>query len=154
MEQVPICRIEEIPGLGGRFRRIAFLVMPNDGRINAKSEFDGLREKDKRNIQTRFDHWISGGVHKKYFHGWDKNEFNGQYSDCFVFKINVGGQNFRFYGYLCHPDAQNARMQACILIICRTKSTWETDATDLRLVKQIGEMAIVKKAMAEFFARA
>src|SRR5580692_3794817 len=52
-----------------RRRGIGFLECSDNGRVNAKRYFDKLREKTARDVRSRFDYWLRGGVFDKYFHG-------------------------------------------------------------------------------------
>ena len=149
MENKPDCFIKEIQGHYSRHRGLVFVHMPDETRVNAAVAFDELYDKDKRNLRTRFDHWLGGGVHKKYFHGWDKSEYQGRYVNCFVFKLTVKRSETRFYGYLCHPNLKAPRFEVCLLILHTCKDQWETKEADLKFVKEIGEDPRVKKALAD-----
>lgn len=147
MDDEPSCVIKKLDGVSSEFRHIAFVRMQQDNRINAGTEFIKLRQKDERTLRTRFDYWLNGKVCDRYFHGWNKNEFEGRYVNCFVFKLN----EVRFYGYLCHPDPANRRFQVCLLVLCAFKNQWRTDAWNLKFVKAIGEHPAVKKMLTQCF---
>jgi hypothetical protein len=83
----------------------------------------------------------------KYFQGWDKSEFNGSYTHCFVFKCG----NNRFYGFLCNAKERNPRYQICVLVIHSVKKDHETYEPDLKHVEEIRMILAVQKVVKDFF---
>jgi hypothetical protein len=140
-------RIELIIGENHSRKGVAFLLS-NDGRINAKNIFKNLDKKSKYTLMTRFEYWQSGKTHKKYFHSWDQSEFQGKYTNCFVFKL----RNHRFYGFLrskikkLHPE-----YQVCVLVLYAEKEERETYEPDLKKVETIRTTLAVQKAVNDFF---
>jgi len=111
------------------------------------AQFNALDRTCKRTLRTRFDHWQSGKLYKKGYHGWDKSEYGGRYTNCFVFKC----QSHRFYGFLCNPKEDNPRYQICILVGHANKEKWETDETDLKHVEEIRTTLVVQRMVKAFF---
>ena len=63
--------VNPVPGLKRSTRRaIAFLSSGMEEQLDAGLEFGRLKEKKTRELRSRFDYWIDGGKHDKYFHGW------------------------------------------------------------------------------------
>src|SRR2546426_476025 len=115
-------------------RAIAFLSCDGNCEINAEAVFKKLKPKEEKDVRARFDHWIDGGVFKKYHHGWDESPNK----ECYVFKR----QDDRFYGFLCHPRPNgNPRFQACILVCHGLKGKWETDPKKLALCNTMRAIA-------------
>lgn len=109
-------------------RGIAFLICENDKNINAKSVFDNLELKREREIRSRFDLWLAGGINDRYFHGWPNNPI---YKNCFVFKYKDKNQHHRFYSFLCNPMPNNLSFQLCVVVAHAQKNTKETDLAEL-----------------------
>lgn len=86
---------------------------------------------------ARFDHWISGNVFDKYYHGWPNNP---ERKYCFVFKW----QDDRFYGFLIHPKQDsNPSFVACVLVCHEQKGKWETDPEMISLCNKFRLIAAV-----------
>jgi hypothetical protein len=131
-------------------RGVLFLIS-EDGRVNAKSVFDGLDEDTNRMFQTRFDYWLSGKPYPRGYHGWDKSEFQGRYTNCFVFTGREERLAKRFYGFLCNPKKSDRKYHVCILIRYAQKRKNETDETDLKIVEEIRTLPAVQRAIEEHF---
>lgn len=113
-------------------RGLAFLIFPDNEEVTARIEFDGFKDNDKRWFQSIFDLWLDGSENRKaYFHRWDKSEFNGKYTNIFVFKHR--GHKHRLYGFLCHPNPMNSRYHQCVLVNYASKGKWETDEYSLKV---------------------
>lgn len=144
-------QIKIVTGKDHEKRGIAFLISnPSDRKITAKDFFDGLDDKNviKRMFLTRFDSWRDGQPNKtSRYHGWDKSEFKGQYTQCFVFKY----KNIRLYGFLCNPKEKNSRYQICILVRHAKKKERETDEIDLKQVEGIRSTVPIQKTIKDFF---
>jgi hypothetical protein len=120
-------------------RAICFLVS-KDNKIIAKSVFDALNTKSERKLRAIFDNWRDGQFNKKWYHGWTRSEFNGRYTDCFVFKLRENRLNHRFYGFLCNPNPINQRFQLCVLVTHTFKDRNETYEADLKRVNLVKNM--------------
>jgi hypothetical protein len=141
--------VVRIDGLKPSERR-AIIFLVNDGEPNAATTFDALKEKQKREVLTRFDFWISGGVHDKFFHGWPNVP---EYKQCFVFKWKHRSQNHRLYGFLCHPRPRtHPRFHVCVLFSHATKNTWETDPRELDGANELRNNLQVIAVIQEYFA--
>jgi hypothetical protein len=106
-----------------KHRGVAWLIVkPPDKHITAKAIFEKLNEKKKQMLFSRFEYWIDGGIHDKYFHGWNEDD----YRDCFVFKLN----NLRLFGFLCNPKKDEPSFQLCVLCSHSLKDGWEADKSE------------------------
>lgn len=116
-----------VPGCAITRRGIGFLEKPDDLTLNAKAKFDSLLVNREREVRSRFDHWISGGIHDKWFHGWPNDV---QVKECFCFKWKDKRQNHRFYGFLYHPQPKsNPAFQICVLASHDVKNDESTNRT-------------------------
>lgn len=143
-------RIEIIIGKDHLRRGIAFLISEQNEnkKITAKVAFDGLDRTCENSFRTRFDAWQSGQPNKPArYHGWDKSEYKGRYTKCFVFKYRF----HRFYGFLCNPKEKNPSYQICILVRYANKKEWETDETDLKHVEEIRTNLTIQRMIKDFF---
>lgn len=145
------CRIELVAGIRKNDRRaVAFLECKSMAWVNAKVVFDGLGEKQKKTLLTRFDHWIDGFNYPKYFHGWNLSEHGGRYTRCFVFKLPARGSNMRFYGFLEHP-AKDQRFVLCVPAIHTWKDQWETEESDLKRIIALKNEKAVAQALKDLY---
>lgn len=144
-------RVEIESGKSHANRSVAFLISENNEnkKVTAKDKFENLDITSKRSFRTRFDYWISGQRNKpSRYHGWDKSEYNGRYTKCFVFKYKI----HRLYGFLCNPQKEkNIRFEICILVVYAKKKEHETDETNLKNVEQIRTNIIVHNAIRNHF---
>jgi hypothetical protein len=132
------------------YRGVIFLIS-EDRRVNAKTVFDDLDENTKRMFQTRFDYWLSEKPYFRGYHGWDKSQFQGRYTECFVFTGREERLAKRFYGFLCNPKKFDRRYHVCILTRYAQKRKNETDETDLEIVEKIRTLPAVQEAIADYF---
>jgi hypothetical protein len=97
----------------------------------------------EREVRSRFDYWIDGGVRDSYFHGWPNHP---KYKDCFVFKWKENRRNRRLYGFLAHPTPiADPRFQVYILVSHVFKDEFETDPARLdRAVALRGAPAVAE----------
>lgn len=110
-------------------RAVAFLECDTDPEINAKAVFDRMKEKNKNDVQHRFDHWIGFGVHDHWHHGWRGHP---RYGECYSFRWYQRKARHRFYGFLFHPTPEtNGRFQICVLVSHAAKFQQETDRSQL-----------------------
>jgi|SRR5580692_3413020 hypothetical protein len=132
-----------------RRRGIGFLECSDNGRVNAKRYFDKLREKTARDVRSRFDYWLRGGVFDKYFHGWPNDRYH---KHCFVFKWKQAGAHHRLYGFLYNPmPSINPAFQVCILVSHAQKNTEETDPSELNVVDELRNRKEVVEAVRAAF---
>jgi hypothetical protein len=131
-------------------RGVAFLIS-EDRRVTAKLRFDGLIENTQRMFRTKFDYWLSGKPYPRGYHGWDKSQYQGKYTHCFVFTSREEESPQRFYGFLCNPIPSNHRYCVCILVRYASKTKHETDETDLKIVEEIRTLPAVQKAIDDYF---
>ena len=74
--------IIDIDGLTESNRRgIVFLTRECDPHLDAAGVFAELSVKADRQVRSRFDYWIDGGINDNYFHGWNDQK----HRDCFSF---------------------------------------------------------------------
>lgn len=130
-------------------RGVAFLVSDKDKKVTAKAVFDSLdkNEAPYRGLMTGFEAWQGCLVNKKRFHGWNKTEYKGRYTKCFVFKHN----KHHFYGFLCNPKENNIRYEACILVRHTNKTEWQTDETDLKQVEELRSNIPIQNLIRQFY---
>ncbi len=133
-------------------RAVAFFVTRKT-QITARNFFRTLNPKVADLLRTRFEYWVSGKPIKKYFHGWDRSQFAGKYTFCFVFKCNEKRIQHRFYGFLCNPKDSNPGYQICILVVHATKREWDTDEHDLRQVEAIRTTPTVQEIILNHFKK-
>lgn len=139
--------LELVTGEDHPKRAVAFLIT-EDKKITAKLRFDRLNRNSERVLRTRFDHWVDyGPPNNKWFHGWSKTQYQGDYTKCFVFKC----KKQRFYGFLCNPKESDRGFQVCVLVKHARKTKWETDEADLRKVEEIRTTTAVQKAINNYF---
>jgi hypothetical protein len=80
------------------------------------------------------DHWLSGGIHNLYFHGWPDEP---KYKECFVFKWDEEKVGQRLYGFLCNPTPKSdPGFRTCVLVLHATKHEHETDSANLDRVNR------------------
>jgi hypothetical protein len=132
MAKRPVCCIEIVRDKPSTYRGIGFLVS-DDGRVTARERFTRLTKNERRWLETSFDWWIDWVINKKRFHGWDRSEFGGKYTNCFVFKLD----EHRFYGFLCHPKSgspkpEDNKYYFCVLVTYAAKHEWNTEERFLR----------------------
>jgi hypothetical protein len=115
--------IEYIDGHRVGKRGLAWLIVkPPDKNITAKSFFESLDPDVQRTLRNRFDYWLGGGKHDKYFHGWAEQD----YKDSFVFKF----QDIRLFGFLCNPREDELSFRVCVLSSYSIKDEWEADKAE------------------------
>jgi hypothetical protein len=131
-------------------RGLAFLIFPGNANVTAKIEFDRLKDNDKRWFKSIFDFWLDGGIRPAYFHGWDTDEFEGKYTQLFVFKQR--SRKHRFYGFLCHPKDNNLSYEQCVLVNYASKGAWETDERILRACEDVRQNPDVQREIRICFA--
>lgn len=145
-------KIEFVQGEHHDKRGICFLISEHR-TVTAKPVFDRLsiskKEKSiERSLRTNFDAWIGGQLNKSArYHGWNKSEFQGRYTRCFVFKA----KDHRFYGFLCNPKLSDRSYQVCILVCHAKKNEHDTDETDLKQVEILREKFEVRLAIDKYF---
>lgn len=129
---VPRLQVTERRGVG---------LIEGNVQLDAGPNFDGLDEKDERNLRSRMEHWIAGNNGpKNWFHGFNDTKFR----ICFVFKL----PGRRWYGFLCHPlPKTNPRFWLCVLAIHAFKHERATDTAELERVNQWASNATVRAAI-------
>lgn len=117
--------------------------------VNITSTFPKLPLRVRRTFLRRFDNWIDGvPPNRRHYHGWNQSDYGGRYQECFVFKC----QSHRLYGFLCHPMAENARFESCVLINHAFKRKWETDETELKHAREMSQTEVVATTVSNLFA--
>ena len=132
-------------------RRGVLFLISEDKRVTAKTVFDGLDENTQRMFRTRFDYWLSGKPYDRGYHGWNKSEFQGKYTNCFAFTCREERSAKRFYGFLCNPKPGDSRYHVCILIRYASKTKNETDETELKIVEEMRTLPAVQEAVDDYF---
>src|ERR1039457_7712161 len=141
-----IFSVVAIEGLSSSERRgLAFLRCVDSKEINAESVYEALSDKLRRDVLSRFDHWILGQICDKYFHGWP-NAVDRK--DCFVFKYKKANADQRLYGFLTNPKTASApSFQVCVLVSHTQKTTGDTDPAQLSLINRLRVDEKVVKAV-------
>jgi len=131
-------------------RGVLFLIS-EDRRVTAKLGFDGLNENTKRHFRTKFDYWLSGKPYSQGYHGWDKSQWQGKYTKCYVFTHNEKEIAQRLYGFLYNPKLSDPRYHVCILVRYARKTKHETDETDLKIVEEVRITPMVQRTIDDYF---
>jgi len=139
------CKITIKAGFGHAHRSVAFLQYPVP-YVDVEGAFDSLDKASERFHLKSFDMWMDDHHRPKRYHGWNKSEHKGEYSDCFVFK-NVG-ECERLYGFLCHPKApEDPNYEMCVLVLYAQKKKWNTDTAELDRVEKMRKDTHVQAAL-------
>ena len=110
---------------GFYFRRRGIGFLEGEGWLDAGRTFDALGSKEEQEIRDRIDHWLSGGVHDKYHHGFPNDP---KHHECYAFKH----QSLRLYGFLCNPRPEtDGGFRLCVLTESATKYQLNTEPTIL-----------------------
>ncbi|MFN2492571.1 MAG: hypothetical protein ABR501_06770 [Pyrinomonadaceae bacterium] len=109
--------VVKIPGLKETDKGLAFLRCDTRNDINAKTEFDRLKEKKKNDVRNRFDYWLNGFHFDRYFHGFPGHP---QWHELYIFKWQQGRVQHRLYGFLLKPRLPDG-FQVCILVCYGSK---------------------------------
>jgi len=131
-------------------RGVAFLIL-DDSKVTAKNEFDKLKKNTQRHFRKRFETWQIGLIKNDWYHGWDKSEFSGKYTKCFVFEYKSKNKGNRFYGFLCNPKDENPRYQLCVLINHIIKRQYKTQIAFLDIVETFRTTLKIQKKIKDFF---
>jgi hypothetical protein len=144
-------RVVPVPGVkASTARGVAYLIWPEDADVTAQASIDRLAKSDgtdKAKVWARFDHWVDGNVHDKYFHRWNEVGFE----HTFVFKWNKGGKDKgmqRLYGVLFHPKPKaNPGFEVCVLFTHALKEGKKTDPQHKNKAEQLFKNADVVAAV-------
>ena len=131
-------------------RGVAFLIS-TDRRVTANDAFVKFRRPIELLFRSRFDAWRDNINNPRWYHGWDKSEFGGQYTECFVFKCKDKKLQRRLYGFLCNPKIANRGYQACVLVCHAFKKEHETPLSDLQDTEAMRTTLEVQRAIREYF---
>jgi hypothetical protein len=122
------CSIKIRAGLNNKRRSVAFLERHSASYVDIKAAFDGLKASAQRYHFKSFDIWM-GDHNSDRFHGWNKSQHGGKYTECFAFRNVSEGE--RLYGFLCRPKKENPHYEMCVLILYAKKKGWNTDLSEL-----------------------
>lgn len=145
----PICRIELLPHQPSERKGVGVLIFPANRHVTAQAGYEGLGDK-QRWVLKAIDWWVSGApLPKSRGHDWDKTQYGGKYTHCFVFKTS---DDDRFYGFLCHPKQRDhPRYEFCVLVVYVPKHQWETDETTLHITNSMRDDLSVRQALVALF---
>jgi hypothetical protein len=140
--------VHRISGLvyGQHRREVVFLFCDDpESIVDAELTFNGLKDKDKREMLNKFDWWARGNDSPSHwFHGFD--DADRKY--CFVFKRRKSKARYRYYGFLIHPTPiTNPRYELCVLTNHAQKNTEQTDPRETNFVNAIRVRADVIAAV-------
>ncbi len=122
---------------------------PPSGFVNAAVFLDAQKGVEFKNFMRAFDSWIAGQNNKRRHHGFDKSEYGGRYTHCYVFKDSAEGG--RLYGLLKNPKPDDRRFQACVVVHHTHKKEWRTDEAVLKGVSDWNDKEEVIKAIEEYY---
>jgi len=129
--------IEGIPAT--KFRGIA-CIAGSDSIIDESTLFEFLCQDNlvRQQMMSRMNGWINRfpkGDRPKQYHGWNRKQFNGKYTECFVFKYRNDRFDIRIYGFKCHPIPDDSRFELFVpVVVIDQKRQHETDETNLKRV--------------------
>jgi len=126
----------------GKDRGVGFLSCSNLHKIDGKRKFDLLETDNRQALLARFESWVGGLILDSWYHGFNKTQHGGKYTQCFQFRLS----DHRFYGFLCHPES-DARFQICALAINVIKRQWNVEEKYLKLVADLSRNSNAIKAV-------
>jgi hypothetical protein len=130
------CLIRVVSDLKHKYRSVAVVEEHSSPSANLSGFFPKvLVTSDDRYYQKSFEYWTGGFHIKKRFHGWNKSQHEGKYTECFVFK-NVSEAE-RIYGFLCRPKAEDPNYEMCVLVHYAQKKKWTTDTAEIQRAKDL-----------------
>jgi hypothetical protein len=140
------CLIRMLTNLAHKHRSVAVIEDHSSPLANLKGFFPKMPvTSDDRYYRKSFDYWLGDFRNNRRFHGWDKSQYNGKFTECFVFK-NVSEAE-RVYGFLCRPKRNDTNYEMCVLVHSATKKKWTTDTAELQRAKDMKSDADVLKAL-------
>lgn len=116
--------------------------------FNLEREFDDAKDDIKKGINTGIDYWKMGSRQNKRHHGWTASQYNGSYTNCYVFKHLA--KKVRVYGYLVRPNPHD-RIVCCVLMHYAIKKESETDEEILKDLVRLGENPGLKMQVEIFY---
>lgn len=123
-----------------------FLTSEDDKFVNVAEAFDAMDWKLREDFQASFSWWTKGHINKKRYHGWDKSEHGGRFTECFVFKRRK--PSWRLYGFLCHPMLWRPEYLSVVLVHAYLgKDKFETDLRVLQRVEELRQDKAVVDAL-------
>lgn len=138
------CTVKIVAGLTHPHRRVALLDFPA-AYVNAMA-FEALGESDERYYRKSFDMWMDDHHRPKRYHGWNKSDHKGKYTECFTFKHVDEAE--RIYGYLCRPTvSENRNREVCVLVLFAEKKKWNTDTAELERADRMRKDPNIWKAL-------
>jgi len=129
-------------------RGAGFLIFPENRFVNAYENFLGLKISDQNRMWNYFRRWIAS-VPVDIFpfcHGFDHTQYSGRYEGCFVFEKG----DYRFYGFLSHPDLREPRFYFVSVVHYLRKKSWRTQETILAKITELSRRQDVKETIGRF----
>lgn len=118
-------------------RAVVFLVgNPEEDFINAFGSQAGNSEEVeqlRKHLKVSATYYLGGHHANQRHHGWDKTEWNGDYTECHVFKPI---DDRRYYGFKFHPRL-NPRFEVFVIIHVTGKSKHDTDPAVLDRILRV-----------------
>lgn len=92
----------------------------------------------RKQMMARMTHWVNRfgkpDVPEKY-HGWNRRQYGGLYTMCFVFKYRNDRFDARCYGFKCNPPELGGDLQVFVPVeVVKQKRKNQTDERILRNV--------------------
>jgi hypothetical protein len=131
-------------------RRAVFFIS-GDAHCYSEAQFLQLPDDARRSFRRGLEHWIANAGRPPLaalYHGWDKNQYGGEYVSCFVFKAQSKNANRRIYGFLANPSWLDRRFQVFVpTAFVLHKNQDHADQAQLKRVLGICNDADVKRAI-------
>ena len=138
------CTVRIIAGQTHGRRSVVLLDYPVP-YVNALDVFVGLDQSGDRYYRKSFDMWVDNHNRPGRYHGWNKSEHGGKYTECYVFKRVEEAE--RFYGFLTHVKDDKPSHETCVLVLAAEKKKWTTDTTELDRANEMRTNAHVLAAL-------
>lgn len=134
-------------------RAVAFLHHDEISYVNVTDIFESLPEEIGDTFKRRFDNWISdlpgSPVPRHQYHGWNKSQYGGKYTECWVFKTPGN----RLYGFLCHPKAPlDNGYELCVIVLHDDKYAHTTYEPNLKHAEKMRLNDDVQRAIKSEFS--
>ena len=130
-------------------RAVGFLQTADDSSLDGAQKFRTLSSARDKEVRSRLDYWIAGGINNRWFHGWPDLT---KYKECFAFKWKENRQHQRLYGFLHHPKPKTApRLVVCALVYYDEKNEDETDFSILDRLNELRKDVSVIQAINRLF---
>jgi hypothetical protein len=134
---------------GDHRRGVVFLRSSDNAEVNAEAVFKRLTQNDQNRMRDKFRHWMQGNDGPAiWFHGFN----DAERQHCFVFKRKKSHTNYRYYGFLTHPQPiTDPGYWLCVLARHAQKNTEATDPAETDFVNELRLLPDVIAAIKKSF---